>query len=138
MINFSNTTLLNSGEEIENNQSRKALERWQKEGDIASIPKYEYENTYNSRFSSRFVEDASYLRLKNLSIGYSLNKDLIAKLKLNNLRFYVSGTNIWTLTNYSGADPEVNSLDGSTAAQGLDLYTFPQVRTILFGINLGF
>ena len=138
MINFGNTTLLNSGEEIENNQSRKALERWQKEGDIASIPKYEYENTYNNRFSSRFVEDASYLRLKNLSIGYSLNKDLIAKLKLNNLRFYVSGTNIWTLTNYSGADPEVNSLDGSTTAQGLDLYTFPQVRTILFGINLGF
>ena len=138
MINFGNTTLINSGEDIENNQSRKALERWKKEGDIASIPKYEFGNTFNNRFSSRFVEDASYIRLKNLSIGYSLNKDLLAKLKLNNLRFYVSGTNLWTFTNYSGADPEVNSLDGSTTAQGLDFYTFPQVRTILFGINLGF
>ena len=138
MINFGNTTLINSGEDIENNQSRKALERWKKEGDIASIPKYEFGNTFNNRFSSRFVEDASYIRLKNLSLGYSINKDLLAKIKLNNLRFYISGTNLWTFTNYSGADPEVNSLDGSTTAQGLDFYTFPQVRTILFGINLGF
>ena len=138
MINFGNTTLLNSGEDIENNQSRVALKRWQKEGDIASVPKYEFGNTFNNRFSSRFVEDASYLRLKNLTIGYSLNPETLAKLRLNRLRIYASGTNIWTLTNYSGADPEVNSLDGSTTAQGLDLYTFPQVRTILIGLNLGF
>ncbi len=138
MINFGNTTLLNSGEDIENNQSRVALKRWQKEGDISSVPKYELGNTINNRFSSRFVEDASYLRLKNLTIGYSLKQDLLAKLRLNKLRIYASGTNIWTLTNYSGADPEVNSLDGSTTSQGLDLYTFPQVRTILLGLNLGF
>lgn len=138
MINFGNTTLLNSGEDIENNQSRVALKRWQKEGDISSVPKYELGNTLNNRFSSRFVEDASYLRLKNLTVGYSLNKELLAKFKLNKLRIYASGTNLWTLTNYSGADPEVNSLDGSTTAQGLDLYTFPQVRTILLGLNLGF
>ncbi len=138
MINFGNTTLLNSGEDIENNQSRMALDRWQKEGDISSVPKYELGNTVNNRFSSRFVEDASYLRLKNMTIGYSLNQDLLAKLKLNKLRIYASGTNIWTLTNYSGADPEVNSLDGSTTSQGLDFYTFPQVRTVLVGLNLGF
>jgi len=138
MINFGNTTLLNSGEDIENNQSREALKRWQKEGDIAYIPKYEFGNTFNNRFSSRFVEDASYLRLKNLTIGYSLSQELLSKLRLKKLRVYASGTNIWTLTNYTGADPEVNSLDGSTTAQGLDLYTFPQVRTILVGLNLGF
>lgn len=138
MINFGNTTLLNSGEDIENNQSRLALNRWQKEGDIATVPKYELGNTVNNRFSSRFVEDASYLRLKNITLGYSLNRAILDKLKLKKLRIYASGTNVWTLTNYSGADPEVNSLDGSTTAQGLDLYTFPQVQTILFGLNLGF
>ncbi len=137
MINFGNTTLLNSGEEIDNNQSREALKRWQKEGDLAPIPKYEFGNTFNNRFSSRFVEDASYIRLKNVSLGYTFPKQMISKFKIRNLRVYASGTNIWTWTNYSGADPEVNSLDGSTTAQGLDLYTFPQVRTILFGINLG-
>lgn len=137
MINFGNTTLLNSGEEIDNNQSKAALKRWKKEGDMAPIPKYEFGNTFNNRFSSRFVEDASYIRLKNLSLGYTFPQELVSKLKIRNLRIYASGTNIWTWTNYSGADPEVNSLDGSTTAQGLDLYTFPQVRTILFGLNLG-
>jgi TonB-linked SusC/RagA family outer membrane protein len=138
MINFGNTTLLNSGEEINNNQSREALKRWKKEGDIATVPKYEFGNTFNNRFSSRFVEDASYLRIKNVTIGYKFNEQLLSKLRLRSLRVYASGTNVWTLTNYSGADPEVNSLDGSTTAQGLDLYTFPQVRTILVGLNLGF
>lgn len=138
MINFGNTSLLNSGEDIQNNQSKEALKRWKKEGDISSIPKYEFGNTFNNRFSSRFVEDASYLRLKNVTIGYTLNQEITEKIKLKRLRVYVSGTNIWTLTNYSGADPEVNSLDGSTAAQGLDFYTFPQVRTVLAGINIGF
>lgn len=138
MINFGNTTLLNSGEDINNNQSREALKRWKKEGDLASIPKYEFGNTDNNRFSSRFVEDASYLRLKNVTIGYTFKQQVLAKLRLRNLRLYASGTNIWTLTNYSGADPEVNSLDGSTTAQGLDLYTFPQVKTVLVGLNLGF
>jgi TonB-linked SusC/RagA family outer membrane protein len=138
MINFGNTTLLNSGEDINNNQSKESLKRWKKEGDIASIPKYEFGNTFNNRFSSRFVEDASYLRLKNVTIGYTFDKQIISKLRLRNLRIYASGTNVWTLTNYTGADPEVNSLDGSTTAQGLDLYTFPQVRTILVGLNLGF
>jgi TonB-linked SusC/RagA family outer membrane protein len=138
MINFGNTTLLNSGEDINNNQSRAALERWQNEGDIASIPKYEFGNTFNNRFSSRFVEDASYLRIKNATIGYAFNEQILSKLRLNRLRIYASGTNIWTLTNYTGADPEVNSIDGSTTAQGLDLYTFPQVRTILVGLNIGF
>ena len=137
MINFGNTTLLNSGEEINNNQSREALKRWKEEGDIATIPKYEFGNTFNNRFSSRFVEDASYLRVKNVTLGYSLNEQILSRLRLKRLRIYASGTNIWTLTNYSGADPEVNSLDGSTTAQGLDLYTFPQVRTILVGLNLG-
>jgi TonB-linked SusC/RagA family outer membrane protein len=138
MINFGNTSLLNSGEDINNNQSKEATKRWRKEGDIASIPKYEFGNTFNNRFSSRFVEDASYVRLKNVTLGYSLPKSMLSTLRLKNLRVYASATNLWTWTNYSGADPEVNSLDGSTTAQGLDLYTFPQVRTILIGLNLGF
>jgi len=138
MINFGNTTLLNSGEDISNNQSRDALKRWKSDGDITSVPRYEFGNTDNNRFSSRFVEDASYVRLKNLTVGYTFDQSIVSKLKVRSLRIYASGTNVWTWTNYSGADPEVNSLDGSTTAQGLDLYTFPQVRTILFGLNLGF
>lgn len=71
-------------------------------------------------------------------MGYTLNPEILAKIKLKKLRVYASGTNLWTFTNYSGADPEVNSIDGNTTAQGLDFYTFPQVRTILMGLNIGF
>ena len=139
MINFADAvTLMNSGEDISSNQSRAALKRWKNEGDITSVPRYEFGNTYNNRFSSRFVEDASYIRLKNVTVGYTFDQSITSKLKIRSLRIYASGTNVWTWTNYSGADPEVNSLDGSTTAQGLDFFTFPQVRTILFGLNLGF
>jgi TonB-dependent starch-binding outer membrane protein SusC len=138
MINFSNTSLLNSGADIANNQSREALKRWRQPGDISSVPKYEFGNTDNSRFSSRFVEDASYLRLKNVSLGYRVPERLLGRYLVRSARIYASATNLLTFSPYTGADPEVNSLDGSTVAQGLDLYTFPQVRTLLLGLTIGF
>jgi TonB-dependent starch-binding outer membrane protein SusC len=124
MINFAKTSMVNSGQDIENNQTREALLRWRNPGDITSVPRYEFENTFNNRFSSRFVEDASYLRIKNLSLAYNVPSKWIEKYRLEGLRLFVSGTNLWTLTNYSGADPEVNSLDGSTVSQGLDFLYF--------------
>ncbi|MCC5931141.1 MAG: TonB-dependent receptor [Cyclobacteriaceae bacterium] len=138
MINFAKTSMVNSGQDIENNQTREALLRWRNPGDITSVPRYEFENTFNNRFSSRFVEDASYLRIKNLSLAYNVPSKWVEKYRLEGVRLFVSGTNLWTLTNYSGADPEVNSLDGSTVSQGLDFYTLPQVRTLMAGINLRF
>ena len=138
MINFTNQSLLNSGESLDDNQVRKALDRWQNEGDITDVPKYEQGNTFNNRFSSRFVEDASYVRLKNLSLSYRLPRQIVEKLMMADFKVFVAGTNLITFTNYSGADPEVNSNDGSTVAQGLDFFTFPQVRTLSLGINASF
>jgi TonB-linked SusC/RagA family outer membrane protein len=138
ILNFTNTGLLNSGEDLNTNQIKDALKRWRKPGDITSVPRYEFENTFNNFHSSRFIEDGSYLRLKNLTLGYRLPANLISRAKLNNARVYVSGTNLWTLTPYTGSDPEVSTLDGSTTAQGIDFYTLPQVRTVIVGLNLGF
>jgi TonB-linked SusC/RagA family outer membrane protein len=138
ILNFTNTGLLNAGEDLNTNQIKGALKRWRKPGDITSVPRYEFENTYNNYHSSRFIEDGSYLRLKNLTLGYRLSPNWISRVKLNNARVYVSGTNLWTLTPYTGSDPEVSTLDGSTTAQGIDFYTLPQVRTIIVGLNLGF
>lgn len=139
IMNLSDATaLVNTGADIQNNQSRKALQRWRKEGDITSVPKYVYENTYNNYLSSRFVEDGSYLRLKNVSIGYNFPKAWINKYKIGNARVYASATNLLTWTRYSGADPEVSTLDGSTTAQGIDFFTFPQVKTVLVGLSLSF
>ncbi|UFH56086.1 TonB-dependent receptor [Spirosoma sp. KNUC1025] len=138
ILNFSNVTLLNSGADLQNNQTRQALKRWQKEGDITTVPKYEYLNTYNNYLSSRFLEDGSYLRLKNISFGYNFPKAWISKYKVSNARLYASAMNLWTLTRYSGPDPEVSTLDGSTSAQGIDFFTLPQIKTVLVGLSLSF
>ena len=136
VLNFSKATLVNMGGDILNNQSVDALRRWQKPGDITDIPKYELGSTLNNLHSNRLLEDASYLRLKNVSLGYSLSSKIIDRLSLNQVRVYASATNLWTLTKYTGSDPEVSTLDGSTAAQGIDFFTLPQVRTISVGINV--
>jgi TonB-dependent starch-binding outer membrane protein SusC len=136
VLNFSKTSLVNMGSDIQNNQSVDALRRWQKPGDVTDIPKYELDNALNNLHSNRLIEDASYLRLKNVNIGYSLSPKMIDKLKLNQVRVYASATNLWTLTKYTGSDPEVSTLDGSTSAQGIDFFTLPQVRTISIGINV--
>lgn len=135
ILNLAKATFVNMGADILNNQSVEALRRWQKPGDITDVPRYEFENTRNNFHSNRLLEDGSYLRLKNVSIGYYLPANIANKFMLQNLRIYCSGTNVWTYTKYSGADPEVSTLDGSVSAQGIDFFTLPQVRTISVGIN---
>ena len=138
MINFTNQGMLNAGESLDDNQVSRALDRWQEPGDITDVPRYEQGNTFNNYFSSRLVEDASYVRLKNLSLGYNLPREILDIIKFQRLKVFLSATNLLTFTNYSGADPEVNTLDGSTTAQGMDFYTFPQVRTVSVGLNADF
>jgi TonB-linked SusC/RagA family outer membrane protein len=89
-----------------------------------------------------FVEDGSYLRLKNLSFGYSIPRKYLTRVNLTSAKLYVSATNLWTLTNYSGYDPEVNSVSGSGIESNLgigrDRGSYPQSRTITMGINISF
>ncbi len=95
----------------------------------------------NRRVSDRFLEDGSYLRLKNVSLGYNLPSEMLSKLKLTRFRVYVTGQNLLTFTKYSGFDPEVNTFTtGANAniAPGTDFLTFPQARIVLAGINIGF
>lgn len=87
-------------------------------------------NTNNYRASSRFVEDGSYLRLKNIQLGYSLPKTVTDKWGIGKWRFYVSASNLLTFTSYSGYDPEVGS--------GVDYGNYPQARTMLLGTNIIF
>ncbi|MEO8472332.1 MAG: TonB-dependent receptor [Chryseolinea sp.] len=135
VLNFTKATLVNMGADIQSNQSVDALRRWQKPGDVTDIPKYDLGSTTNNLHSNRLLEDGSYLRLKNVSFGYNVPARFINKLMLQNLKVYCSATNIWTYTKYTGSDPEVSTLDGSTSAQGIDFFTLPQVKTIAVGIN---
>ncbi|MEO9022097.1 MAG: TonB-dependent receptor [Ginsengibacter sp.] len=125
-------------------QSAAVLKRWTKPGQITNIPRQSLNDpgipdpTYNSLISSRYIEDGSYVRLKSLTIGYTLPKAIINKLGINRCLIYITGENLLTFTNYSGFDPEVSAFGASNTAPGVDFGTYPQSRDILFGLNISF
>jgi len=88
--------------------------------------------------SSDAIEDGSFLRLNNVTLGYSLPKDLVQKLKITGVRFYVTGSNLYTFTKYSGYDPEVSARRSSPLSPGLDYAAYPRSRAFLAGLNLTF
>lgn len=89
-----------------------------------------------ANLSSRYLEDGSFLRLRNVSIGYTLPQALAAKLKLYRLKATVSATNLWTWTNYGGLDPEVSAQSTNQNTAGYDWATVPQPRTFEFILNI--
>jgi hypothetical protein len=92
--------------------------------------------------NSGFVEDGSYLRLKNVSLGYNIPSGYLSRIKLRTARIYISATNLLTFTKYTGFDPEVNSVSGSgiesNLGVGTDNGSYPQARTITLGLNMTF
>jgi TonB-linked SusC/RagA family outer membrane protein len=119
------------------------MDRWQKPGDVTDIPKASTlanaDGSSNNGFaSSRFLEDGSFLRLRNVSLGYTFPKKLVTKAGIERLRIYVNATNLFTITGYSGADPEGNTAADYThgTVQGLDFAIPPQPRQVVFGASL--
>lgn len=118
------------------NQSKAVLRRWLRPGMKTDIPRSG--NSENIHNSSRFVEDGSYLRLKNVTLSYDFPKRVLQKVHVKGFRVFITGQNLWTLTDYSGYDPEVNAYGGDSVAMGVDFGTYPQSRTFVGGINLTF
>ncbi len=87
---------------------------------------------------SRWVEDGSYIRLKNITLGYNIPRSLLERVGLIDAKVYVSGTNLLTFTNYSGYDPEVSAYNSNDAQIGVDLSNYPTAKTITFGVNVSF
>lgn len=111
------------------------LDRWTHVGQVTDVPRETaYGLNYTVQQNSRFLEDGSFIRLKELNLGYTIPRKLTNKWHVNTLRVYVVGTNLWLLTKYTGPDPEANVTSIQTI-QGLDLGTPPQPRAIQFGIN---
>ncbi|MCG9972542.1 SusC/RagA family TonB-linked outer membrane protein [Christiangramia crocea] len=90
-----------------------------------------------NKLDDRFIEDGSYLKLKTVSIGYSLPKDFLKRMELKDLRFSLSGQNLYTWTEYSGFDPDV-SISGNPLIQNLDFSAYPQSTTITLGVSAKF
>ena len=85
---------------------------------------------------SRFLEDGSYMRLKNISLGYTVPKPILDKLHLSNLRIYVSGQNVLTFTKYTGLDPELTGTGTTNLTQGIEFFTMPQPKVYMAGISV--
>ena len=116
------------------NQSTKVLNRWKIPGQITNVPKANFK-LLNSTY---FIEDGSYLRLKDVSLSYNFKGKLLQKWGITRLQPYFTATNLLTWTSYSGMDPEVNQWGNSGTVQGIDWGTYPHSRSYVFGINVEF
>jgi TonB-linked SusC/RagA family outer membrane protein len=123
------------------NQLAAITRRWQKPGDITDIPRATSDpvkKVENKRVSSRFIEDGSYLRVKNLTLGYTFPRNVTNNMHLESLRVYFTAQNLFTFTNYTGLDPEVNYSGNDNTLMGTDFFTYPQSRSYNLGVNLKF
>ncbi|WP_310398141.1 TonB-dependent receptor [Hymenobacter sp.] len=115
-----------------NNGTTRVLDRWTGPGTSNDVPRaIDGDPNTNLRVSSHFVEDGSFARLKNLTLGYTLPQSILGRIAASQVRFYVTAQNLATLTRYTGFDPEVS-------ASGIDLGVYPQTRVFLGGLNIGF
>lgn len=121
------------------NQSVAVLRRWTPDNRNTDIPRaVGGGNVDNVRNSTRFVEDGSYVRLKAVTLTYNINPARLKRLGIEKLSVYSTGQNLLTFTNYSGFDPEVNAFGRSATELGIDYGTYPQARTLTFGLNVEF
>lgn len=117
---------------VAQNQTTETLNRWTGPGTSNSMPRAVFNDpNKNTRPSDRYIEDGSYLRIKNVTLGYTVPKFLMKKAQLTSARFYVSAQNLITFTKYKGFDPEVGT-------SGIDNNVYPVTRTFNVGVNLGF
>jgi hypothetical protein len=123
---------------IGNRLKRRLYESWTPErytnGDKITLPIALLNDANESVNSSFFVEDGSYARMKDLQIGYTLPQQVASKLKIERLHIYLQISNLFTLTKYSGLDPEILSTDNTSF--GVDSGVYPTSQTFMFGVNL--
>ena len=127
------------------NRTTAILDRWTGEGTSDSTPRYTWSDTNNNyRVSDLYIEDASYIRIKNIQIGYNLPSKLLKKFTAESWRFYISVENIATFTKYTGVDPEIGAVtsfnNGTFSAfdMGIDRGVYPFSRTMRFGTSILF
>jgi TonB-linked SusC/RagA family outer membrane protein len=118
------------------NRLNYVLDRWTGEGTSNSVPRVTTGATANNVFSDYFVEDASYLRLQNIQLGYTLNPKITERVFVTKLRMYAGVNNLYTFTKYKGFDPGASN--GAPIGGGIDYGFYPIPRTYLLGLNINF
>ena len=131
LLDYTQQELMHDGATPGQQLSIEVRDAWQNSGDITDVPVFEPGNASNSDGrSTRYLHDASYIRLRNVALSYNLPQKWIDPVKLRNVKLYIKADNIWTWSAYKGIDPELN-------VAGTTNNNFPPVKTFTFGINLG-
>ena len=120
------------------NQSTAVLRRWKNINDDTDIPRAMYGTGYNWLGSSRYVEDGSFMRLRTVTVRYNLSKQLAQKIKLKNASIYTTAENVFTITKYTGQDPEVTTKINGPFSVAMDESMTPPVKTFTMGISAQF
>ena len=116
------------------NQSARVIDRWRRPGMITTIPKA----GYDMKVSSYYIEDGSFLRVKDVTLAYNAPIAKLKKIGVTRIQPYFTASNLFTFTKYLGFDPEVNQWGNSGTVQGIDWGTYPQTRTFIVGLNIEF
>ncbi|MCC8423708.1 TonB-dependent receptor [Mucilaginibacter sp. UR6-11] len=123
------------------NNSVNILNRWTHPGQITDVPRVVFNDNFSSGSSlanTASVEDGSFIKLRSVALGYRLPKSVVTKAGIASMRVYIQGSNLLTITKYTGTDPEVSSNGDSNSAPGVEKNSAPQARTVTFGVNIGF
>jgi TonB-linked SusC/RagA family outer membrane protein len=120
------------------NKSTDILRAWSKAGDNTDVPKLIWGDNQSAQASTRWLEKADFIRIRNLQIGYSFDKKLLDKIGFSKFRVYAQAQNPFLFTSYSGIDPESNANGNTNIGLGVDSFRPYLARTITFGINVGF
>lgn len=119
------------------NKSTDILNAWSTPGQTTDVPRLFYNDNQWSQTSTRFLEKGDFVRVRNIQLGYTLPKSLISKIKLNKFRFYLQVQNAFTITGYSGVDPESNANGNTNIGLGVDNFRPYLARTFTAGFNIG-
>jgi TonB-linked SusC/RagA family outer membrane protein len=120
------------------NQMSTVMDRYTASNPNGKLPRFTNTNTNNVYISDRYVEDGSYVRIQNISLGYRLPKSILNKVKVNSARVYVTVQNLKTFSDYSGYDPEVGAFNNSIRLMNVDAGHYPNPRSFTIGANLEF
>ena len=145
ILNYAKRNLQNfdaaAGVGLQNMGSEFYLNHWTPENQTTTYTRLvSYDKNGNNRVSDVYVEDGSFVRLKNIQVGYTFPQAFTDKVYMKKLRVYLSAQNLFTITNYSGLDPEIGDVSGSDglSSNGVDVGSYPTSKFFTLGVNLGF
>jgi TonB-linked SusC/RagA family outer membrane protein len=120
------------------NSWAKGLDRWSPDNTDTNVPRASwFDDNQNTRDSDFMIYDGSYIRLKSLTLAYNFNAEQLEAIGLRSLRLFATGQNLFTIEDYPGLEVETNTFDGSNISLGTDFFSYPQARSIAFGVNIG-